>query len=259
MSAEVALITGASSGIGAEFAKAYAAQGANVFLVARREDRLRQLAAALQARYAIRAETLALDLTERASGRRLAAEVARRGYRVHTLINNAGFGTVGTPFAEVPLPRSMDMAYLNMDTLVELSGLYLPGMLAQGRGDIINVASTAAFQPIANVALYAATKAFVLNFSLGIWAEVEGSGVRVLALCPGNTATEWATTAGVASDRQDPAALSARRVVRVALRALERNAGFVVVAPPQQTFFRWLVKLAPRKLVARATRRMSGG
>jgi short-subunit dehydrogenase len=256
MSTDIALITGASSGIGAEFAKVYAAQGANVFLVARREDRLRRLAAALQARYAITAETLALDLTTPDSPRRLYDEVAGRGYRVTTLINNAGFGTVGPPFAEVPLDRSMDMVRLNVDTLVELTGLYLPEMLGRGQGDIINVASVAALQPIANVAVYAASKAFVLNFSLGVWAEVEGSGVRVLALCPGDTATEWSAVAGVADNGQPPSGLPPQRVVRAALRALEQNAGYVVVAPPQQTFFRWVVKLAPRKLVARVTRRM---
>jgi short-subunit dehydrogenase len=256
MSADVALITGASSGIGAEFAKAYAAQGINVFLVARREDRLRRLAGALHDRYAITADTLALDLTVPDSCRRLYDEVARRGYRVTTLINNAGFGTVGPPFAEVPLARSMDMVRINMDALVELTGLYLPEMLARGQGDIINVASVAAFQPIANVALYAASKAFVLNFSLGVWAETRGSGVRILALCPGDTATEWAAVAGVPASGHQPSGLSPQRVVRGALRALEQNAGFVVVAPPQQTFFRWVVKLAPRKLVARVTRRM---
>ena len=255
MSADVALITGASSGIGAEFAKAYAARGTNVFLVARREDRLQRLAAALGDRYSVTAETLALDLTAPDSCRRLADEVARRGYRVTTLINNAGFGTVGPPFAEVPLARSMDMVRLNVAALVELTGLYLPEMLARGQGDIINVASVAAFQPIAHLALYAASKAFVLNFSLGVWAETEGSGVRVLALCPGNTATEWAAVAGIRDQGQDHG-LSPRRVVREGLRALERNAGYVVVAPPQQTFFRWVVKLAPRKLVARVTRRM---
>ena len=256
MSADVALITGASSGIGAEFAKAYAARGTNVFLVARRADRLQRLAAALGDRYSVTAETLALDLTAPDSCRRLADEVAWRGYRVTTLINNAGFGTVGPPFAEVPLARSMDMVRLNVDAVVELTGLYLPEMLARGQGDIINVASVAAFQPIAHLALYAASKAFVLNFSLGVWAETEGSGVRVLALCPGNTATEWAAVAG-AADREQPASgLPPQRVVRAGLRALERNAGYVVVAPPQQTFFRWAVKLLPRKLVARVTRRM---
>lgn len=255
MSSEIALITGASSGIGAEFAKAYAAQGANVFLVARRADRLDRLAAALHDRYAITAETLALDLTAPDSCRQLYDEVARRGYQVTTLINNAGFGTVGTPFAEVPLDRSMDMAHLNMDALVELTGLYLPGMLAGGQGDIINISSVAGFQPIANVALYAASKAFVLNFSLGVWAETRGSGVRVLALCPGNTATEWATVAGIRDTGQDHG-LPARQVVRDGLRALERNAGYVVVAPPAQVVMRLLSKLVPRKLVARITRRM---
>ncbi len=256
MSADIALITGASSGIGAEFAKAYAAQGANVFLVARREDRLRRLADALQTRYPITAEYMALDLTAPDSGDRLQAEIARRGYRVQTLINNAGFGTVGAPFAEVPLARSMDMARLNMDVLVDLTGRYLPEMLARGSGDIINVSSVAGFQPIAKIALYSASKAFVLNFSLGLWAETRGSGVRVLALCPGNTDTEWAAVAGVPGGEEAGRGLSAHRVVVEGLRALERNAGYVVVAPPEQVAMRLLSRLVPRKLVARVTQRL---
>jgi short-subunit dehydrogenase len=254
--ASVVLITGGSSGIGAEFARAYGARGRNVVLVARREDRMRTLAAELAAAHAIQADYIVCDLGAAGSGQQLYDEVARRGYLVDTLINNAGFGIVGPRFDETPLPRALEMVQVNVAVLVELTGLYLPEMRARGRGAIINVASTAAFQPIAHIALYAASKAFVLNFTLGVWAETRGTCVRVLALCPGDTNTEWGAVAGGQAPQTSHSGLPARAVVQAALRALAHDAGYVVVAPPLQRVFKWLVKVVPRKLVARATARM---
>ena len=194
------LITGASSGIGAEFARQLAARGHGVFLVARREDRLRDLADEIGREHGVRTEVVACDLEDAAQTLALRETVAERGLTVEVLVNNAGFSTLGD--VHVNPDRQIGMIRVNCEALVALTGAFLPAMTERGRGAIINVASMAAFQPIPAQAVYAATKAFVLSFSEAVHTEVRGSGVTVTALCPGPVATEFIEAAGFKKSKE---------------------------------------------------------
>jgi short-subunit dehydrogenase len=193
-SGSTALITGASSGIGEEFARQLAAMGYGVFLVARREDRLRELAGDLEREHGVRAEIAARDLADPDQWDALPAEVKERELAVDVLVNNAGFTTVGDVHRNPD--RQTGMVRVNCEALVAMTSAFLPQMIERGRGAVINVASVAAFQPIPAQAVYAATKAFVLSFSEAVSAEVKGTGVTVTALCPGAVATEFVETGG---------------------------------------------------------------
>ena len=207
----VALITGASAGIGLEFALRLAERGYDLILVARRRDRLLELAAQVRSGHGeVRAEVIAADLSGAASAATVAAEVARLGMHVDLLVNNAGFGTHGY-FETLSTEREHEEIALNVATLVGLTHAFLPAMLARGRGGVINVASTAAFQAVPYMAVYGATKAFVRSFSEALYEEVRGRGVRVLALCPGPTATEFFDTAVARAARSDPHGARCRR------------------------------------------------
>ncbi len=184
-----ALITGASSGIGEQFARQLAARGHGVFLVARREDRLRGLADDLARLHGIRAEALACDLADREAVEALPGRVAERGLEVEILVNNAGFTTVGDVH-ENP-DRQLGMVRVNVEALVALTCAWLSAMVDRGRGAVIQVASVASFQPIPVQAVYAATKSFVRSFSEAVSAELKGTGVTMTALCPGPVATEF--------------------------------------------------------------------
>jgi short-subunit dehydrogenase len=188
------VVTGASSGIGLEFARQLAGRGLNVFLVARREDRLRDLAAELERDHGVRADIVAADLADAEAVEAVAAGVSERELEVDVLVNNAGFSTVGD--VHLNPDRQLGMVHVNVEALVALTCAFLPGMVDRGRGAVINVASMAAFQPIPSQAVYAATKAFVLSFSEAIWHEVRDAGVAVTALCPGPVATEFVEAAG---------------------------------------------------------------
>jgi hypothetical protein len=188
------LVTGASSGIGAEFARQLAAKGYGVFLVARREDRLRELAAEIEREHGVKTEIQAADLMDAGAVERLPGQVAERGLDIQILVNNAGFTTVGDVHANPE--RQIGMIRVNCEALVALTAAFLPGMVERGRGAIINVASTASFQPIPAQAVYAASKAFVRSFSEAISAEVKGTGVTITALCPGPVATEFVEAGG---------------------------------------------------------------
>lgn len=250
---KTALVTGASAGIGAEFALALAARGSNVILVARSQERLRALADELARDFGVRAEVIAADLTRADAARDLYAEVEVRGLTVDLLINNAGFGTHG-PFETLAPTRDHAEVMLNVAAVVDLTHLFLPAMLKRGDGAVINMASTASFQPVPYMAVYGATKAFVLSFSEALWAECRGRGVRVLALCPGTTATEFFDVVGT-----EDAAIGARRtpaqVVATGLRALERGqpsaVDGVVNYLRAQTGH-----LAPRSVMARVMERL---
>ena len=198
-----AVITGASSGIGEEFARQLAARGHGVFLVARREDRLRKLAEEIERDYGVRAEVAACDLGD-AAERRDAARAwwPTRASTSTMLVNNAGFTTVGDVH-ENP-DRQLGMIQVNIEALVDLTTMWLPGMVERGRGAVIQVASVAAFQPIPVQSVYAATKAFVLSFSEGTAAELKGTGVTMTALCPGPVTTEFTEAGGFKNENARP-------------------------------------------------------
>jgi len=188
-----ALVTGASSGIGEAFARALARRGTPLVLVARRADRLAQLAQELGG--PVRCEVVALDLSRPDAGARLEAELTARGVEVDLLVNNAGAGLTGR-FPELPLDRLLAMLDLNARAVVELTRRFLPGMIERRHGGVINVASTSAFQPVPFLAVYAASKAFVLSFTESLADELKGTGVVVQALCPGLTDSEFHHVAG---------------------------------------------------------------
>ena len=251
---ETALITGASGGIGEAFACRLAALSKNLILVARREDKLNALAGELAAKHGVQTHVIAADLSQPSAAASLFAETERRGLVVDLLINNAGFAKVGD-FAELPLDVQADMIRLNVNTLAELTRCYLPALCPRRRGGVINVASNAAFQPVPYMAVYAATKAFVLSFSEAVAEEVAAAGVTVLALCPGATATDFWTIAGTWEDRRDTMQ-TADEVVAVALRAFERRKSSVVAGFQNKLLVFAASRLGPRRLVARIAGRM---
>ena len=215
---EISLITGASAGLGADFARQLARRGERLVLVARRKDKLDALAAELG-----NARAVALDLGEPGAAAALMADLAAHGETVTTLINNAGFGLWGQ-FAKLDGNRQRAMIDLNCGTLVELCHAVLPAMIERRQGAVLNVASTAAFQPGPGMAVYFATKAFVLSFSEALHEEVRKKGVRVTALCPGPTRTEFGDVAGFRGGGAfDKLRAKSEDVVAAGLRALDRN------------------------------------
>jgi hypothetical protein len=196
------LITGASSGIGADIARSLARRGHGVTLVARRTELLEKLAEELRAGHGVRAEVLAADLLDPATRGELVERVAALGLTVDVLVNNAGFGSAGN-FQQLPVEREVDMVRLNVETVVELCGRYVPEMVGRGRGALLNVASTAAFQPLPRQATYAASKAFVLSFTDALSVDLSGTGVTAASLCPGPVRTEFFENAGFESEARD--------------------------------------------------------
>ena len=190
-----ALITGASSGIGRSLAHLFARDGYGLALVARRADALQELAAEIASAHNVRIATFPLDLAKPHSATQLTGELHSSGVHVDVLVNNAGFGMQGA-FAALPLDRQLEMIQLNVTTLTALTSYLLPDMLTKGRGGILNVGSIAGFQPGPYMAVYYATKAYVLSFSEALAVELAGSGLRVTCLAPGPTATGFASEAG---------------------------------------------------------------
>jgi short-subunit dehydrogenase len=218
----VTLVTGASAGLGAEFARQCAARGDEVVLVARREDRLRALASEIG-----RAHVVAADLAAPGASEKMIAGLQARGLSVACLINNAGFGLAGK-FADLPLARQREMLDLNIGALTELCRLVLPEMQERRTGAILNVASTGAFQAGPGIAVYFATKAYVLSFTEALHQELKGTGINVSALCPGPTATEFGEVAGITSQSFGALAADARSVVAAGLKGLGRNKAVIV-------------------------------
>jgi short-subunit dehydrogenase len=224
------LITGASSGIGAALAHALAARGHAVTLVARRRERLEELAAGLRDRHGTRADVLCHDLAAHSGRDDLAAALDDLGLIVEVLCNNAGFGSAA-PFVRLDRERELEMLALNCQTVVDLCARYTPGMVDRGRGAILNVASTAAFQPLPGQSTYAASKALVLSFTEALHQELGGTGVAVSALCPGPVRTEFTHVAGIEDvERTTPSFLwsTAESVAEAGVRGLEANHRVVI-------------------------------
>jgi short-subunit dehydrogenase len=217
------LITGASAGLGAEFARQCAKRGEEVVLVARRADRLHQLAAEIGSK----AHVIPADLTEPKMATRVVADSIAKGLWIRTLINNAGFGLVGE-FYELSLARQLEMIDLNVRALTNTTYAALNGMTINREGRILNVASTAAFQPGPRMAVYFASKAYVLSFSEALHEELKGEGIHVTALCPGPTATEFGEVSGWSGKVPNFAMADAASVVRAGLNGLDRNRAVVV-------------------------------
>jgi len=239
------LITGASAGLGVEFARQCVKRGEEVILVARRRDRLNKLAAELG-----KAHVIAADLSKPKAAEKLFAEVASRGLWVRTLINNAGFGLRGR-FDALALDRQLEMIDLNIRSLTNLAFVALDNMRAHGGGAILNVASTAAFQPGPNMAVYFATKAYVLSFTEALHEEWKDRGIKVSALCPGPTRTEFGDVAGIKTlGSFDRLAMEAEPVVRAGLEGLDRNQAIVIPGTTNK-IGAWSTRLAPRSTVRR--------
>lgn len=245
------LITGASSGIGEAFARKLAARGRNVLLVARSEDKLIALCNELGRLTSIRAQYIALDLQQPDAPLQLFEETKKRELEVEMLINNAGFGSMGE-FAKLDLNRELEMIQLNVRAVVELAHRFLEPMRERKRGTIINVASTAGFQPVPYMATYAATKAFVLSFSEALGDENRAHGVHVMALCPGVTETNFFEVAGI--DRPPMRTVQTpEEVVETALRALNRKKSLVISG-----WANWFVVEAERFVPRSAVVRVAG-
>src|SRR5436190_707871 len=231
---ETALVTGASSGIGEQFARQLAARGHDLVLVARRADRLERLAGELPTE----AQVIACDLASDAAS--LAGRVDELGVQVGLLVNNAGFGTSG-PFVENDGAREAEEVRLNCEAVVTLCHAFLPGMVERRSGGIINVASSAGMQPLPYEAVYSATKAFALNFTDALHTELRGSGVRVMSVNPGPVPTEWQRVAGYPEERSGvvPGEISAKQVVSESLEAWDRGRRSII---PGRTI-RWFIRV----------------
>jgi hypothetical protein len=249
------LVTGASSGIGKAFAEALAKQGAHLVLAARSGDVLKKMAKSLSAEYHVKVWPLTSDLEDPKSAKKLFSEVKKAKIQVDVLINNAGFGKWGE-FLKFDMPTYHSMIALNVNSLVELCHLFLPDMLKRKDGGIINVGSTASIVPVPYAGIYAATKAFVLSFTEGLYGEYREQGVRFMTLCPGGTATNFAK---VASDKKLPPQLTFRdtpeSVVKIALSAFLADKTYVVTGS-QKMAITLLPRLLPRKNVIKIVANM---
>ena len=247
-----AIVTGASSGIGAELARGLAARGYGVTLVARREDRLRALADELAAAHSIRAEVVTADMTDESSREGLVKEVADRGLTVDILVNNAGFSTTG-PVHRADPARELALVRTDVEAVVHLCTLFLPGMVERGQGAVLNVASTAAFQPLPGQAAYGAAKAFVLSYGRAAGAELRGKGVTLTTLCPGPVATEFAETAGFDAADAEAALpkfmwVPAPEVAKAALDGLAKGKP-VVIPGMSNRFAAGFAQVTPRRVL----------
>ena len=226
------LVIGASSGIGSAIARELASRGLGVTLVARREDRLQELADEISAQHAVRAEIVAASVADHDGRAELATEIEGRGLTVEVLVNNAGYGSGGR-FQDLDPDNEEAMVRLNVEVLVGFCGLYAPKMVARGRGAILNVGSTAGFQPLPRQATYAGTKAFVNSFTEALHTDLTGTGVTATVLCPGPTESEFASAGEMGSFDDLPSFLvdDARDVARAAVNGLDKGKRSVVPGP----------------------------
>lgn len=252
MAAQVALITGASAGLGEQFAHRFARDGHDVILVARNEARLNALAERLR-HHKVRTFVMPFDLADPTTPQRLFDAVTAKGLEVDFLVNNAGFGSTG-PFLELDVAREKEMLQVNCTALLELCHRFIGPMKARGRGRVLNIASTAGFQPGPFMATYYATKAFVVSFSEALAHELKGTGVTVTASCPGATQTEFAKVAGNAESRlfQRPGVAKADEVVHDAYEAMME--GEVVAVHGWMNYLAWQsLRVSPRAVVRAIT------
>ena len=250
MQTKTALITGASGGIGQSFAEIAASECTTIVAVARRQDRLQALKADLEQKFRTEVVILRRDLAQAGAAENIVREVQGRGIIPDYLINNAGFGDV-TPFAESDLQKQTDMIAVNITSLTQLTRLFLPAMISRGSGAILNVASTAAFQPGPFMAVYYASKAYVLLFTEALAVELRSTGVTATALCPGPTATGFGPTSGMARTRimKHLPLASPRDVARFGYTAMKQ--GRTVAIPGLlNKLSAFSTRLGPRKLVA---------
>ena len=252
---ETVLITGASSGIGKELAYLFAADGARLLLVARTQQRLQELATDLNQRYGTATEVFVADLSQPDAPQHLFDWTQARGLTVDVLVNNAGFGAHG-PFVTLPLKRQLDMIQVNVTALTHLSRLFLPDMIARRRGGLLNVASTAAFQPGPYMAVYYATKAYVLHFTEALAEEVSGTPITVSCLAPGPTATHFAEEAHLTNTllfKIPP--MSARKVAQAGYRGFRK--GKVLIIPGWRNKLGvWLIRCTPRSLARKIVKQL---
>lgn len=259
----IAIITGASSGIGRDLAELFARDGHDLILVARRQDALESLARTLAQRYGVSCDPFVADLSRRLEREHLAARIRTVDQHVDALVNNAGIGTHGY-FHETDLERELALIEVNITAVVHLTKVVLPGMLARKRGRIMNVSSVAAFQPGPLMAAYYASKAFVQSFSEALAEEVDGSGVTVTAICPGPTVTEFHESAGIGSNAPNVGAprMTSREVAEAAYRGAAQGKRVVVTGLRNKVVVlanRLLTRRRMTRIVRRLQERRRGG
>jgi short-subunit dehydrogenase len=250
---ETALITGASSGIGLDLARLFAKDGHDVVLVARSEGKLREIAAGLERDFGVTAHVIVADLARPDAPQMLVAQLP---VDVDVLVNNAGFGVTG-PFVETDLAKELEMIQVNVVALTYLTKLLLPPMVARRRGRVLNVASTAAFQPGPLMAVYYATKAYVLSFSEAIADELRDSGVTVTALCPGPTETGFAAVADMSATRLFNIAkpMSSAEVARAGYAAMKRGRR-IIIPGIKNKLLTQSIRVSPRRMVTTIVRKL---
>ena len=255
MATETALITGASSGIGLELARLFAADRSNLVLVARSEDKLEQLAAELRQQHGVAVAVLGKDLADPMAAQAIFEAVTAQGIAVDVLVNDAGFGLLGA-VADLPLQRQLDMIQVNVAALTHLTRLFLPGMIQRRQGGILNVGSTAGFQPGPTAAVYYATKAFVLSFTEALAEELAGTGITATCLAPGPTVTGFGAVSGMDNSLLfRSGAMDATAVARRGYRGFRR--GKVLVIPGvKNKLLAFSVRLAPRSFVRKLVKRL---
>ena len=256
MSVETVLITGASSGIGLELARCFAADGSRLVLVSRKGTALEELATELRKAHKIQAQVITADLALPDAPNRLLAHLQAAGLKVDVLVNNAGIGAQGR-FAELPLGRQLEMLQVNITSLTHLTRLLLPGMIERRRGGILNVASTASFQPGPGMGVYYATKAYVLSFTEALAEELSGMGITVTAVCPGPTATNFGAAANMRTlGMVKKVSMTAASVAQIGHRDFRRGK-VVSITGARNKFPAFLVRFFPRAMVRKVTKRLN--
>ena len=253
---QTALVTGASMGIGVDLAECFAKDGYDLILAARSTTALQEVADRLSKAYAVQANVFTVDLADRGGGTRLADAIKAAGLEVHVLVNNAGFGKAG-PFAGSNIELQVGMIDLNDRALVELTHIYWAQMLARKRGGILNVASMAAFVPGPFMAIYYASKAFVLSFSEALWEEARDTGVHVSCLCPGATKSEFRARAGTGATRfgQTAVVMDSMPVAQAGYRGFRENQRVVITGKGNHRTAK-MVPFLPRTMVLKMVRNL---